>query len=89
MKQSENVFRAYFPEIFFLWTDRIFKVGLLSLEGQWGLLALNIIPIFFKNNAMKKTKLPLHSAKATYTWHGRYGSEIVEKQIFNFLQKYA
>ena len=33
---------------------RIFKIGLLSLEWQWRLLALNI-PIFFKEN-MKKTK---------------------------------
>ena len=39
--------------------DRIFKVGLLSLEWQWGLLALNIIPIFFKNNVMKKTEICL------------------------------
>ena len=37
--------------------DRIFKIGLLSLEWQWRLLALNIIPIFFKNNVMKKTKI--------------------------------
>ena len=36
--------------------DRIFKIGLLSLEWQWGLLALNIIHIFFKNNVMKKKK---------------------------------
>ena len=54
--------------------DWIFKSGLLSLEWKWGLLALNIIPIFFKNSVMKKTKmrsikkieqLLLHSAKAT------------------------
>ena len=36
--------------------DWIFKIGLLSLEWPWGLLALNIIPIF-KNNVMKKTKI--------------------------------
>ena len=67
----------------------IFKIGLLSLEWQWGLLALNIIPIFYKNNVIKKTKirskkkseqLPVYSAKAT---HGYYGSEIVVTQIFN------
>ena len=57
MKQSENVFRAYFPEIFFLEMAKIFKIGLLSLKSQWGLLALNIIPILFKNNVMKKTKI--------------------------------
>ena len=83
MKQSENVFRAYclgkyFPKnIFWIWMDRIFKIGLLSLEWQWGLLALIIIPIFFKNNVKNKTKissiktfqqLPLYSAKATHTW---------------------
>ena len=82
--------------------DRIFKIGLLSLEWQWGLLALIIIPIFFKNNIMKKTKirsiktfeqLSLYSAKATHTWLLR--SEIVVKQIFNLdhrfytLQKYV
>ena len=33
----------------------ILKIGLPSLEWQWGLLALNI-PIFFKN-VMKKTKI--------------------------------
>ena len=37
--------------------DRILKIGLLSLEWHWGLLARNIIPIFFKNNVMKKTKM--------------------------------
>ena len=37
--------------------DRISKIGLLSLEWNWGLLALNISPIFFKNNVMKKTKI--------------------------------
>ena len=37
--------------------DWIFKIGLLSLEWKWGLLALNIIPIFFKNNVLKKTKI--------------------------------
>ena len=56
---------------------RIFKISLLSLEWQWGLLALIIISIFFKNNVMKKTKirsiktyeqLPLYSAKTTHTW---------------------
>ena len=30
----------------------IFKIGLLSLEWRWGFLALNIIPIFYKNNVM-------------------------------------
>ena len=39
--------------------NRIFKIGLLSLEWQLGLLALNIIPIFFQNNVMKKTKICL------------------------------
>ena len=71
----------------------IFKIGLLSLEWRWGLLALNIIPIFYKNNVMKKTKirtkkkkkkkseqLPVYSAKAT---HGCSGSKIVVKQIVN------
>ena len=33
--------------------DRIFKIGLLSLEWQCGLLALNIIPISFKSNVLK------------------------------------
>ena len=37
--------------------DRIFKIVLLSLEWQWRLLALDIIPIFFKNNVMKKSKI--------------------------------
>ena len=37
--------------------DWIFKIGLLGLEWQWGLRALNIIPILFKNNVMKKTKI--------------------------------
>ena len=37
--------------------DRIFKIGSLSLEWQWDLLAFNIISIFFKNNFMKKMKL--------------------------------
>ena len=37
--------------------DRISKIGLMSLEWNWGLLALNISPIFFKNNVMKKTKI--------------------------------
>ena len=36
--------------------SRILKVGLLSLEWQWGLFALNIL-MFFKNNVMKKTKI--------------------------------
>ena len=31
-------------------------MGLLSLEWQWGLLAFNI-PILFKDNVMKKTKI--------------------------------
>ena len=39
--------------------DRIYKIGLLSLEWNWGLLTLNISPIFFKNNVMKKTKIGL------------------------------
>ena len=39
--------------------ERIFKICLLSVEGQWGLLSLNIIPIFYKNNVMKKTKIHL------------------------------
>ena len=44
--------------------DRILKIGLLSLEWQWGLLTLNIIPIFFKNNVMKTfEQLSLFSAK--------------------------
>ena len=56
---------------------RIFKIGLLSLEWQWKSLAFIIIPIFFKNNVMKKTnirslktyeQLPLYSAKATPAW---------------------
>ena len=37
--------------------DRIFKIGSLSLEWQGDLLALNIIPIFFKKDIMKKTKI--------------------------------
>ena len=36
--------------------SRVFKIGFGSLEWLWSLLALNI-PIFFKNNAMKKTKI--------------------------------
>ena len=56
-KYLEQITReSCFPKIFFLWMDRIFKTGLLSLEWHPGLLALNIIPIFFKNNAMQKTK---------------------------------
>ena len=49
--------------------DRILKIGLLSLECQWGLLTLNIITIFFKNNVMKTfEQLSLFSAKSdTYT----------------------
>ena len=81
---------------------RIFKISLLSLECQWGLLALIIIPIFFKNNVMKKTKirsiktyeqLPLYSAKATNAW--LFQIRKVVKQIFNLdrrfytLQKYV
>ena len=38
--------------------ERIFKICLLSVERQWGLLSLNIIPIFYKNN-VKKTKIHL------------------------------
>ena len=37
--------------------DRIFKTGLVSLEWHLGLLALNIIPIFFQNSVMMKTKI--------------------------------
>ena len=37
--------------------DRILKVDLLSLEQHWDFLILNIIPIFFKNNVMKETKI--------------------------------
>ena len=37
--------------------DIIFKIGLLCPEWHWGLLALSIIPIFFKTNVMKKTKI--------------------------------
>ena len=69
----------------------IFKIGLLSLEWQWGLLALNIIPILRIIRIMssrkqkyaqkkKSEQLPVYSAKAT---HGYYGSEIVVTQIFN------
>ena len=36
--------------------DIIFKISLLSLKLQWELLALLIIPIFLKNNVMKKKK---------------------------------
>ena len=32
--------------------DWIFKIDLLSLEWWWGLLAPNILSIFFKNNVM-------------------------------------
>ena len=39
---------------------RICKIGLLSLEWQWGSLALKIT-IFFMNNVMKKTQI--HSIK--------------------------
>ena len=45
--------------------DIISKIGLLSLEWHWGLLALNIIPIFFKNDVMKKAKI--HSIKNIWT----------------------
>ena len=58
--------------------DGIFKIGVLSQEWQWGLFAINIIPIFFKNNVKKKTKntlnkkhlnsWPLYSVKATHKW---------------------
>ena len=44
-------------KVFLLQMDRIFKADLLSLEWQWGLLVLNIIHIFFRNNVMKKTKI--------------------------------
>ena len=66
-------------------------------------LGIACIPIFFKNNIMKKTKilsiktfeqLPLYSAKATH--NGCSGSKIFVKQIFTFidhrfytLQKYV
>ena len=80
----------------------MFEVVLLSLEWWWGLLALNIIPIFFENNVMKKTKRRSikniwtagHCIQPKWHKHGCSRSEIVVKQIFNldcklyFLQKY-
>ena len=48
--------------------DRIFKIGLLSLEWHWGFLAPNIIAIFFKNNVMKKMKIPsINNIRSTGT----------------------
>ena len=37
--------------------DSVFKVRLLSLEWQCCVLGLNIIPFFFRNNVMEKTKI--------------------------------
>ena len=66
MKQSENVSRAYFLRK--LITKNIFSVNGLNFQNRIAefrmivgfetpLLALNIIPIFFKNNVMKKRKI--------------------------------
>ena len=83
--------------------DWIFKIRLLGLEWWCGLLALNIIPIFVKNNVMKKNKIRLikniwttgHCIQPKQHIHGCSGSEIVVKKIFNLdrklcsLQKYV
>ena len=65
--------------------DIILKIGLLSLERQWGLLALNNK---CKNNVIKKTKIRsiMNSCcciQSVQHRHGCPGSEVVVKQIFN------
>ena len=49
--------------------DKIFKIGSLSLEWHKGLLALNITPIFFKNNVMKKKNKNTLNKKHLNTCH--------------------
>ena len=85
-----------FPKDFFLQMRRIFKISLLSLEWQWGLLALNVL-IFFKN-VMKEIKIRsnkkhLNSCPCIHIWLVRIRRAV--KQIFNLdhwlyiLQKYV
>ena len=82
--------------------DRIFKIGLLSLEWQSGSLAPINTPIFLKNsheeNKNTLNKKPLNSShwiQPKQHIHSWSGSEIVVKQIFNLdhrfyiLQKYV
>ena len=69
--------------------DRIFKTALLSLEWHWDLLPFNIIPIFFKNNIIKKTKTcsmkKNWTATTVFSQIDTYlsGWETVVKEIFN------
>ena len=65
--------------------DWIFKIGLLSLEWQWGLLALNIVPIFFKNSVMKKTKI--RSIKKNWTAATAFSQSYIDTAASD--QKYS
>ena len=82
--------------------DRISKIGLLSLERQWSLVALNV-PTFFKNKCHEENKNTLnkkhlndcHCSQPKQHIHSCYGSKKIVKQILNLddrlytLQKYV